>query len=152
MAYILDNLGSDEAVVHTTKLHWIIFMPAIMWAIVSSLILIPALHWPDVRMLLYMISGVTLLFAGVCGVRAWWHQFTTEIAVTNHRIIYKRGFIRRHTMEMALPNVETVYVDQSVLGRLLGYGSVHALGTGESLEALDVVDNPVGLRNSIVTH
>ena len=58
-------------------------------------------------------------------------RWTTELSVTNHRVIYKRGFIRRHTVEMNMDKVETVNVDQSILGRIAGYGTIHVLGTGQ---------------------
>jgi len=56
-------------------------------------------------------------------------RWTTEIAVTNRRIIVKRGLIWRQSMEMNLNKVESVYVAQSILGRLLNYGNVDVLGT-----------------------
>ena len=59
----------------------------------------------------------------------------TELSVTNHRVIYKTGFIRRHTVEMNMDKVETVNVDQTILGRILGYGTIHVLGTGQGIRA-----------------
>ena len=63
-------------------------------------------------------------------VHAWFMRWITEIAVTDRRIIYKRGFINRHTEEMNMDKVASVDVDQSILGRMLDYGTVHVLGTG----------------------
>ena len=76
-------------------------------------------------------------------------QSTTEFAVTDHRVIYKRGFLRRHTVEMNMDKVETVDVDQSVLGRLLGFGTIHVHGTGQGIENLSRVAAPLRLRNAI---
>ena len=56
---------------------------------------------------------------------AWFIRWITEIAVTDRRIIYKRGFITRHTDEMNMDKVASVDVDQSILGRMLDYGTVH---------------------------
>jgi uncharacterized membrane protein YdbT with pleckstrin-like domain len=69
--------------------------------------------------------------------------------VTNRRIIYKTGFIRRQTNEMHMDKVESVRVDQSVLGRILDYGNVNILGTGEGFEPLWSIDAPLELRNHI---
>lgn len=69
--------------------------------------------------------------------------------MTNRRVIYKRGFIQRHTAEMNMNQIESVIVDQSVLGRLLDYGSIHVLGTGEGLEHLHKVCSPMEFRNCI---
>ena len=58
-------------------------------------------------------------------VYAWFIRWITEIAVTDQRVIYKRGFICRQTAEMNMDKVESVDVDQSILGRLLDYGTIH---------------------------
>ena len=75
-----------------------------------------------------------LLFFGVLFAvtlfRAWFARWITEIAVTDRRIIYKRGFIWRHTEEMNMDKVPSVDVDQSILGRMLDYGTIHVIGTG----------------------
>jgi uncharacterized membrane protein YdbT with pleckstrin-like domain len=96
------------------------------------------------------IAGTALLISSVfLFFRAWFDRLIAEIAVTNRRIIYKRGFIRRRTAEMNMDKVESVEVTQSILGRLLGYGSVHILGTGRGIERLDRIAQPVSLRNHI---
>jgi uncharacterized membrane protein YdbT with pleckstrin-like domain len=95
---------------------------------------------------------------------AWFIRWITEIAVTDRRIIYKRGFINRHTEEMNMDKVASVDVDQSILGRILDYGTVHVLGTGGSqavdransdrsvargIEHLHRIASPLALRNAI---
>jgi len=64
-------------------------------------------------------------------------------------VIYKTGFIRRHTVEMNMDKVETVDVDQSILGRLLGFGTIRVRGTGQGIESLRGIGDPIGLRNAI---
>jgi uncharacterized membrane protein YdbT with pleckstrin-like domain len=64
-------------------------------------------------------------------------------------VIYKRGFIWRHTVEMNMDKVETVNVDQSILGRILSYGTIHILGTGQGIESLHGIGSPVAVRNAI---
>lgn len=83
-------------------------------------------------------------------VKAWFRRVTTEIVVTDKRIIYKRGWIARRTVEMNITKVETVDVRQSVMGRLLGFGTVLIRGTGSSWEPLTWVASPLTLRNAIV--
>ena len=65
-------------------------------------------------------------------VSAWFRRWTTEIDVTDRRIVYKRGFINRHTVEMNMDKVESVDVDQSFWGRLLDYGDIIVRGTGDT--------------------
>ena len=51
---------------------------------------------------------------------------------------------------MNMSKVESVTVDQTMLGRLLGYGTVHIRGTGEGIEHLHRIASPLELRNAIV--
>ena len=85
--------------------------------------------------------------------RAWFNWWITEIAVTNRRVIYKRGFISRTTAEMHMDKIESVEVDQSILGRILDYGKVTVLGTGIGTGSLGKIDEPIAapleLRNHI---
>jgi uncharacterized membrane protein YdbT with pleckstrin-like domain len=64
-------------------------------------------------------------------------------------VISKRGFITRNTAEMNMDKIESVQVDQSVLGRLLDYGTVTVLGTGQGLEPIKRVAAPIAFRNAI---
>ena len=70
-------------------------------------------------------------------------------AQTDRRIIYKRGFIWRHTVEMHMDKVESVDVDQSILGRLLNFGDIIIHGTGETVEPLREIDHPIDFRNHV---
>jgi hypothetical protein len=69
--------------------------------------------------------------------------------VTDRRIILKRGFIRRHTIEMNMQKVESVDVDQTLIGRLFNYGNVTIHGTGSSFENLRMIDPPLRLRTTV---
>ena len=61
----------------------------------------------------------------------------------------KTGWISVRTEEMNISKVETVDVNQSVIGRILGYGDVLVKGTGASLEPVYRVSGPIALRNAI---
>jgi hypothetical protein len=76
-------------------------------------------------------------------------RWITEFAVTDRRVIYKCEFISRHTAEMNMDKIESVDVDQSLLGRVLNYGTIHVLGTGEGIESLHRIAAPLALRNAI---
>jgi uncharacterized membrane protein YdbT with pleckstrin-like domain len=69
--------------------------------------------------------------------------------VTNRRVIYKKGLIRRQTNEMNMDKVESVKVEQLILGRIFVYGTVTILGTGEGFETLRTIASPIKLRNCI---
>jgi uncharacterized membrane protein YdbT with pleckstrin-like domain len=82
-------------------------------------------------------------------VTAWFHRWTTETDVTSLRVVHKTGFINRQTFEMSLDKIESVDVDQSIAGRLFGYGNVTIMGVGKSEEKLDTVSSPIAFRNAI---
>jgi uncharacterized membrane protein YdbT with pleckstrin-like domain len=74
---------------------------------------------------------------------------TTELVLTDRRIITKRGLIARDTIEMNLNKVESVHVNQGLMGRILGYGDVTVVGTGASLEPLRGIARPLELRKQL---
>jgi uncharacterized membrane protein YdbT with pleckstrin-like domain len=155
MSYVSKTLQPGERVLMLGRLHWIIYKDAAIIFILAILtfwftgvspdggaegwdILLPAVGW-------------VLLVVAICmAVHAWFTQWITEIAVTNHRVIYKRGFIQRRTAEMNMDKVESVIATQSILGRILDYGSIHVRGTGEGIEHLRRIRAPLNLRNCIL--
>lgn len=103
-------------------------------------------------MLLCLVAAGLAALAGLYWtVKAWFHRFTTETDVTNLRVVHKTGFIKRRTFEMALDKVESVDVDQSILGRILNYGDVTIRGVGEGIEKIATIASPLAFRSSITT-
>jgi uncharacterized membrane protein YdbT with pleckstrin-like domain len=97
-----------------------------------------------------MIIGLFLvLFGALSFLKAAINRWTTEIAVTDRRVILKRGLIRRDTIEINTPQVESVDVSQSILGRLLNYDTVIVRGTGGGLNPLAYVSAPLPLRRAV---
>jgi uncharacterized membrane protein YdbT with pleckstrin-like domain len=76
-------------------------------------------------------------------------RWTTELAVTDRRVIYKERLIARRTLEMNRSRVESVDVYQSILGRLLGYGTITLRGTGGSGEPMPNIEHPLTFRSYI---
>lgn len=73
-------------------------------------------------------------------------RYTDEFAVTNRRVIVKTGLISRKTLEMNLSKIESVNVDQSIFGRLLGYGTITIIGTGGIRESFPNISEPILFR------
>ena len=96
-----------------------------------------------------IVSIAFWLAAAVTFASAWFRRWTTEIDVTNRRVVWKKGFINRHTVEMNMDKVESVDVNQSIMGRLLDYGDITVNGTGETLETILSVAKPLQLRSQI---
>jgi uncharacterized membrane protein YdbT with pleckstrin-like domain len=72
----------------------------------------------------------------------------SEFVITNRRIIIKMGFIARSTFEMNLSKIETVNVDQTVMGRIMNYGSITIIGTGGTKEIFHNISKPLEFRKA----
>ena len=149
--YIDDILQPGEKVLYSTNAHWIYFLPAIIGWILAGVFLVlsgmvaagtPAL----ICLSLAAISAIAALYKTVT---AWFHRWTTETDVTNFRVVHKTGFVKRQTFEMSVDKVESVDVNQSILGRILNYGDVTVLGVGEGGKTLDMIASPLSFRNAI---
>jgi uncharacterized membrane protein YdbT with pleckstrin-like domain len=149
MSYVKNVLQADEQIRYLTNIHWIIYIPGVALLVVAALVYGFALTEEGGRPLWIAIAGVLAVLAALTLSQAWFRRFTTEIAVTNRRIIYKRGFISRDTIEMQMDKVESVDVQQSVWGRILGYGDIIIRGVGVGIEPLKNIDSPIEFRNHV---
>jgi uncharacterized membrane protein YdbT with pleckstrin-like domain len=150
MTYVTRVLQPGESVVHLTRIHPIIFLHAAFWLVVALVLLIVALSLTgDWRRGGEALAAFALIFAIVSAIPALIRRSTTELAVTDRRVIYKSGVLSRHTLEMNRSKVESVDVDQSVLGRVLGFGTIIVRGTGGSLEPIRMISDPLTFRSHI---
>ena len=144
MSYIKSQLLPGEQIRYRGHLHRIIFVPAGAFAVLAVLALVIAMQsgdWP-----LFWGLAIPALVAYV------WAQIiytTSEFAITNKRVVIKVGWLRRRTVETMLSKVEGINVDQSVLGRLLGYGSIVITGTGGTAEPFRNIGNPFEFRRQV---
>jgi uncharacterized membrane protein YdbT with pleckstrin-like domain len=153
VAYVHSVLQPGETIKAIGRLHWVNYLKAFLLAAIAGVLLLYGQQeaTPVGRSAVY-VGWLLLALAVVIFLGAWFHRQMTELSVTNHRVIYKTGFIRRHTVEMNMDKVETVNVDQTILGRILGYGTIHVLGTGQGIEGLRRIAHPIDVRNAITTH
>ena len=149
--YIDDILQPGEKVLYSTTLHWIFFGRAIAaWILALVLLVLSRMTVTESVVLLCLsATAVVALAAFYWTVIAWFQRWTTETDVTNLRVVHKTGFIKRRTFEMSLDKVESVDVNQSILGRLLNYGSVTVRGVGEGAETINTIASPLEFRNHI---
>jgi len=149
--YIDDILQPGEKVLYSTNAHWIFYLPAIAaWILAVVLFFLArATVTESIVLLCLSASAVVAIAALYWTFKAWFHRWTTETDVTNLRVVHKTGFIKRRTFEMSLDKVESVDVDQSILGRLLNYGNVTVRGVGEGAETITTIASPLDFRNHI---
>ena len=149
--YIDDILQPGEKVLYSTNAHWIFYLPAIAaWIVALVLLILSRATITESIILLCMAAAAVVAIAALYWtVKAWFHRWTTETDVTNLRVVHKTGFIKRRTFEMSLDKVESVDVNQSILGRLLSYGNVTVRGVGEGVETIRTIASPLDFRNHI---
>ncbi|WP_407186740.1 PH domain-containing protein [Bradyrhizobium centrosematis] len=151
--YIDEILQPGERVLYSTNAHWIFYFPAILaWIATLALLILSRQSTVDWLVLLCLgAAALAALAALYWTIKGWFHRFTTETDVTNLRVVHKTGFIKRRTFEMALDKVESVDVDQTILGRILNYGDVTIRGVGEGIETIKTIASPLAFRSSITT-
>lgn len=104
-----------------------------------------SLFWP------YLLLGVLLAPVGIglaLLIAALIKRYTTEVAVTTHRVIVKRGLIQRDTVELNTRQIETVQVIQGVLGRMFDFGTLAVAGGGNPMAAIDGIAEPLAFRRA----
>jgi uncharacterized membrane protein YdbT with pleckstrin-like domain len=129
------------------------FLPAIgAWIVALAFLVLWSLVSGDALMLFCLVlAAVAGLVALYWTATAWFHRWTTETDVTNMRVVHKTGFIKRRTFEISLDKVESVDVDQSILGRFMNYGDLTIRGSGEGLQTISTIASPLAFRNAITT-
>ena len=157
MSYVETNLIPGEQVLYKTGLHWIVLLGPV---IVACFFGLPGLGLLIGAMLSIgskegfaggmLIGGIVLLASGGLLVfLGYLSRKATEMAVTNKRIIIKVGLLSRRTFELLLSKVESIGVEEGLLGRMLGYGSVVVRGTGGTPEPFRNVAHPIEFRRQV---
>jgi uncharacterized membrane protein YdbT with pleckstrin-like domain len=151
MSYIQRVLQPGETVVHQARLHPLIFLPALFLLLIALALLVASTQFADEKIVIGLEAAAAMF--GVLALTSWARaairRATTELAVTDRRVIYKSGLLARHTLEMNRSKVESVDVDQSILGRIFSFGTIIVRGTGGSLEPIRLISDPLTFRSHI---
>jgi uncharacterized membrane protein YdbT with pleckstrin-like domain len=129
MSYIENSLGDGETIIARAHFPWLYSAAAWLALIVLGIV------------------GIGIVIFISMMIRKW----TTEIGVTSHRFVEKKGLFSLSSNEIALPNIEGVKVNQSFLGRIFGYGTVRIEGTGVDAVTTPNIADPVGFVRAIQT-
>ncbi|MBZ5659900.1 MAG: PH domain-containing protein [Acidobacteriia bacterium] len=157
MSYIEKHLIEGESVVYTTRLHWIVLLGPILLALLLGLPGLALLSFytvgagsRDQNSAYYAAAGAILIVVAVIFLAVGLvKRNATEMTVTNRRIVVKVGMAARRTVEMLLSRVESIGVEESVTGRVLGYGTVIVRGTGGTPESFDTIAHPLEFRTRV---
>ena len=129
MSYIQESLGDGETIIARARFPWLYSFQAWLALIVLAILLI----------------GIVIFLTMM--IRKW----TTEIGVTSHRFVEKKGLFTLNTNEIALNNIEGVRVNQGFMGRMFGYGTVRVEGTGVDAVTTPNIADPVAFVRAIQT-
>jgi uncharacterized membrane protein YdbT with pleckstrin-like domain len=154
MRYVTRVLQPGETVVYATKLHWFLYLWAILLIIICIILAIAGLNTAsdhNISLAFWIAALIFALLALSSALRAFIRRAATELAVTDQRVIYKTGLLARHTLEMNRARVESVTVDQTFLGRIFGYGTVTVRGVGSAFEPIRNISDPLTFRTYITT-
>ncbi len=146
-SYTTATLQPDERPLHQTTIHWMALSGSVLGAALSLIVIVPIAmfaSWRDIYSvwLLLLIPAGILLSAAVT-------VKTSELVITDRRVLIKVGFIQRRTFEMFISKIESVAVFQSMMGRLFNYGTVEIRGTGGSSESFSTIAAPLPFRDAI---
>lgn len=129
MSYIESTLVKGEEVIYEGKLSVWSLLPIV----VVGILLLP-----------FYGAGLILL------VVAYLRYISTELALTNKRIIAKVGFITRNTIEINLSKVESIRISQGLFGRLMNFGGIIVSGSGASHAPILGINNPLEFRKHVL--
>lgn len=140
MGYVESTLLKDEHVVFKTSLHWIIFVPSIVFLVIAGV-----LYYGGAS----SVGNVVLLIALVLGVTEYGVYKNSEFAVTNKRVVIKIGILRRRTLETLLQKIEAIAVEQGISARIFGFGTIVVIGTGGTKEPFKRIRAPMEFRRAV---
>ena len=150
-SYVESNLSNGEQLIYSAHLHPIIFATPIVLAVAGILAIGVALgsHGWEARGALFVGGLLALLLAAVGAIPPCIAYNTSEFAVTNRRVLIKIGWLRRKTLELLLQKVESVGVDQTLVGRMFNFGTITVRGTGGSRERFESISAPLDFRRQV---
>jgi uncharacterized membrane protein YdbT with pleckstrin-like domain len=146
MSYLDDHLLAGERIVYRARVHWSIFATAILViALGIVLAIVLGVYQPAYWYAGAALAGIGLLLAIAPAI----HYVSSEFAVTDKRVVAKLGFIERESLETLLSKIEAIGVDQGIVGRMLGYGTITITGTGGTEESFPRIADPLEFRRQI---
>ncbi len=146
MSYIDRNLIEGERVVYRTRLHWLVFAMPIL---VTIVVLLPTAWFLFSSVSSQGFAWVPLVVALLVLLPAFVKRQSSDFAVTNKRVMMKSGVMTTRSVELLLNKIEAIAVDQSLLGRMFGYGNIVVTGSGGTREAFSHIQSPLEFRRAV---
>ncbi|MGE3164608.1 MAG: PH domain-containing protein [Planctomycetota bacterium] len=153
MSYVKRALVGEETVLHTGQIHWSVFffsatLLAAAGALAAATVTLFSANSGSLALAAGLGSGACLVGALLDFVWAALRVVSTEVAVTTQRTIVKTGLLRTDTAELNHRQLESIEVTESLLGRMLGYGSLRLHGTGGGITQIANLSAPLDFRRA----
>jgi len=149
MSYTKKHLMSGETIGRETHLHWKIYVPAMIFFALSILLFAVVFSGGQGTKAAMPVPMVFLGAAVLAAIVGSVMRSASEFAVTNKRVLVKTGWLRRHSTEILLRQVEGITVDQGILGRILDYGTIVVEGTGSDRTPYKGIAGPLKFRMAV---
>lgn len=149
--YIDEILQPGEKVLYSTTIHGIIYVPGLLYLLLAAACFLGTqmAFGGGLDTILWGAGALLAVVAVFELFRAWFRRWIIETDVTSLRVVHKEGFIKRQTFEMSLDKIESVDVEQSIAGRIFGWGNVTVMGVGEGRKTIKMIASPLEFRNHI---
>jgi uncharacterized membrane protein YdbT with pleckstrin-like domain len=145
MSYIDGNLLDGEHVVYRTRLHWLLFVMPVLFTVV---VLLP-LAWLMANGTWKSFAWIPLSFGLIVLVATFIKRQSSDFAVTNKRVMMKMGVFATRSIELLLNKIEAIAVNQSLMGRVFGYGDIAVTGSGGTKETFSRIQGPLEFRRAV---
>lgn len=145
MSYIDGNLLDGEHVVYRTRLHWLLFVMPVLFTVV---VLLP-LAWLMANGTWKSFAWIPLSFGLIVLVATFIKRQSSDFAVTNKRVMMKVGVFATRSIELLLNKIEAIAVNQSLMGRVFGYGDIAVTGSGGTKETFSRIQGPLEFRRAV---
>lgn len=128
-SYIVSALTKNEKVIYQGKIS--------IWSLLPLIVL---------GFIFLGFFGIGLIFWVAAAIR----YFTTELAITNKRVIAKFGLISRSTIEINIQKIESIQVRQGIIGRIFNFGSIVVSGAGNPQAPVPGISSPLNFRRAFL--
>jgi uncharacterized membrane protein YdbT with pleckstrin-like domain len=164
MSYVEKNMVPGETLLYETRHHWLVLLGPLLISVVLAALGVGCLaalgaakegqgmlvgasdmsvHATEFAGVVVIVAAIAIFAFGLAKRNA------TEMAVTNRRVLIKTGMGNRRTLDLMLSRVESIAVEETFWGRMLGYGSVVVRGTGGTPESFVMISHPQEFRRNV---
>jgi len=148
MTYIENILGNNETIVYTGNITKWIVLQGVFVLTIGLILMLGLTHKSDLFQLIFVL--VFLIGGTIQTIYSIIYILTTEIVITNLKVVLKVGLIFRDTIELNNDDIEGVQINQTVVQRILGYGTIIITGNGSTEQTISYIDRPLEFRKYII--